>query len=1367
MKLKIFTLILLSFITNCLFAQENDQILDYKSAAQKPNANFYEITKKVRQQFDAIEQSLKLKGVDPSNSKSREGLNTQFERWAYFWQDRVNADGTFPNSASGWINAIEQKPNLISSSTASENNVETTYSTWTNIGPNDSSILNGWTYGAGIGRVNVVKRSPLALGYMLAGTASGGVFKTIDLGNTWTPLTDQFSGLGISDIIFHPTNDQIFWVATGDYDASHMNSIGIMKTTNGGTIFTNPLAFTLNQSIRIKHLYLDPNFGTNNTIYCTATNGIYVSTDAGDTWTLPFTSDVSPANMVDLIKLGSDIFATDGWGRLFKSTSDIAALAAVYTPTPFGSGNKLTFSYSPNTPTIIYCLFQANPAFAKYTISTNTMSALSTIPNSTLADANGVYNSQGGYNQVITANPNNGNEIIIGEFSGKRSTDGGTTWANYLNGYYTNTAPTNWGGGYVHSDHHYIEYLTSDSLLVGNDGGVYLIKISTNSFKQCFNGLKATQSYSIAIHDPSPDNLMIGNQDNDGSSRVENGSTIKWYGASAGDGTATAISRSNSLIKYVGSTNGGLSYRTDGYAANAFGTSITNPNAGAFVWPLEMHITDGTILYGGFTGIYKMTGAPGGTFTDLGAVTTGTTKFINLANNTGDVAKQRIVVIDASNVIRKTLDETTWSTITPPGGAVLNSIYWSRNNNDTMFATASGYSAGNKIYFSSNAGGAWTNISDNMPNIVMKKILKYEGTDTIFVATELGVYFARLSAGGLVNAGSAWAKYSTGLPNVRAEDIEISYTTRKLYTGTFGRGVWVVDLRAPVDNYYSKSSGNLELLASWGSNTDGTGIAPENFTTTGVTYYIRNNTAPTIGANWTVSGTGSKIIVGDGTNACNFTIAATFTLTSAIDVSASGTLTLAANSNVTSGARLTLKSSATGTGKIAALGGGATITDNITTETYIPGGRRAYRFLSHPFSTTLNMGSLIDNIYVTGAGAGFDATTTNSPSAFWFDNAATAPGVWTAFTSTTDNNWQQYKGVRVLVRGDRNQPTALTGGNPTPNAVTLDMTGTVNTGNQTINLLSANNYHLVGNPYPSPVDIGTVINAAAANMGPLYWVWNANSVTRGAYVNISTTFGAYNLAMNGSFVVQPTASTTLAFTEGNKTSSATTNLFRGNTSEFLELQLLYENRHADNMFVRLGDNYKNEFDKMDGEKLFNPDINFYSVTKDSRNLSLDSRPFEKEGIIPLTITSTLKSPLKFIVLNNGISNGVELYLKDKLKNILTKLDEGAIYDFEITTDTNTLGPNRFEIVMQKIPVPSLTDIDISIYPNPTANRIWVNSKTNLKQVTIYSLNGVQLTYAMPNSKAYSFDMRLLPVGTYLVKTEDDKGIIHTQKVIRK
>jgi PKD repeat protein len=101
--------------------------------------------------------------------------------------------------------------------------------------------------------------------------------------------------------------------------------------------------------------------------------------------------------------------------------------------------------------------------------------------------------------------------------------------------------------------------------------------------------------------------------------------------------------------------------------------------------------------------------------------------------------------------------------------------------------------------------------------------------------------------------------------------------------------------------YYSKSVGNLNVLGTWGTVTDGTGAAPLNFTTAGCTYIVVNNAAATIGANWTVSGAASVIQVGDGTQTINFTIPTAFRVTGTINVTNSSTLTINNATNPTLG----------------------------------------------------------------------------------------------------------------------------------------------------------------------------------------------------------------------------------------------------------------------------------------------------------------------------------------------------------------------------------------------------------------------------------------------------------------------------------
>jgi PKD repeat protein len=95
-----------------------------------------------------------------------------------------------------------------------------------------------------------------------------------------------------------------------------------------------------------------------------------------------------------------------------------------------------------------------------------------------------------------------------------------------------------------------------------------------------------------------------------------------------------------------------------------------------------------------------------------------------------------------------------------------------------------------------------------------------------------------------------------------------------------------------VNTYFSKSSGNLNVLSTWGTSFDGSGTSPANFTTAGITYEIVNNASATIGANWTVAGAGSKVRVGDPFTfpSISFTIPAAFSLTGTVGVQPNSTL---------------------------------------------------------------------------------------------------------------------------------------------------------------------------------------------------------------------------------------------------------------------------------------------------------------------------------------------------------------------------------------------------------------------------------------------------------------------------------------------
>ncbi len=476
-----------------------------------------------------------------------------------------------------------------------------------------------------------------------------------------------------------------------------------------------------------------------------------------------------------------------------------------------------------------------------------------------------------------------------------------------------------------------------------------------------------------------------------------------------------------------------------------------------------------------------------------------------------------------------------------------------------------------------------------------------------------------------------------------------------------------------------------------------------------------------------------------------------------------GSLSITGGSTDFAGKALTIQSTSAGTGRIAAILGDNVTTGllnagNVTTQVYIPGGRRTNRFLGHPFSTALTMASLIDNIYITGPDASFDATTTGNPSAFWFKNSNQT---WTAFTSTSDASWTQYTGMRALVRGNRSQPTSLTGGNPTPNAVTLDMTGALNTGAQTIAVPTG--YSVVSNPYPSPVDIGTRLNATA-NIGASYYVWDANAgPSAGAYVTKTVSATPYSLAMNGAFVVNPASATSINFVEADKQATASANLFRTTgRSGLLELQVLYNDYPADNMLVRFNQSSIAAKDVLDGDKLANPEVNLYALSADNKKLSLDTRPFTDSSIIPLGLTATKANSFKIKVSDKGLDE--EIYLKDKFLNTITKLELGTEYPFEVTAVAASQGDSRFELMMKLAPVlPAMVPtFSIKLSPNPATDVLTV-SFTNAEQlstsISITNSAG-QLMKSVDAGNAQfgqiKINIKSLAKGTYFVTLNSGK-----------
>ncbi|MFN5030622.1 MAG: hypothetical protein ACK5FX_00260 [Flavobacteriia bacterium] len=114
-------------------------------------------------------------------------------------------------------------------------------------------------------------------------------------------------------------------------------------------------------------------------------------------------------------------------------------------------------------------------------------------------------------------------------------------------------------------------------------------------------------------------------------------------------------------------------------------------------------------------------------------------------------------------------------------------------------------------------------------------------------------------------------------------------------TTTIGNGYATIRINiacTPQSTYYSKSTGNLNDLSTWGSNANGTGCPPANFTTAGVTYNVHNNAAPTTSGAWTVSGAGSIVKIGNGSSTTTFLAGGNLSFDCDLEITGNATLNL-------------------------------------------------------------------------------------------------------------------------------------------------------------------------------------------------------------------------------------------------------------------------------------------------------------------------------------------------------------------------------------------------------------------------------------------------------------------------------------------
>ena len=703
------------------------------------------------------------------NKKKAPGWK-QFKRWEYQMESQINpTTGAFPEKSAQQVYETYLKtiPKLKSKS----------ISNWTSLGTNSST--GGY---AGVGRLNCTAFHPTNLNTYWVGAASGGLWVTTNNGTSWTCLTDNNNALAVSDIVIpsdFATSNTIY-IATGDKDHWDNRSVGVLKSTDGGSTWnTTGINYSLASGSMVYRLLLDPN---NNQILIAATsNGVFKTTNGGTTWN----TLLSTASFIDMeFKPGdfNTLYGATTSGSISISTNGGSTWTQTFSDV---NAQRMELAVSPNQSAYLYAVaVNSNSGLYGIYKSTNSGATFTQVFNGTTKNLLGWYDGipgnddsgQGWYDLCLAASPSNANTLLVGGINTWRSLDGGASWSMV----------NHWYGGFgapaAHADKHTLKFRSNGSLFECNDGGIYISTDNGTSWIDKTNGMVISQMYKLGVSQTLSNEVITGLQDN-GTKLLSGGA---WYDVKGGDGTESLIDYTDANIQYGTYVNGQID-RTTNHWNSATNIQPSGSGDGAWVTPYIIDPTNPLILYAGYADVWK-TIDRGSTWTQISSINA-SSKIRSMAIAPSNT---QVLYVAAPLTIWKTSNGgTSWTDITgtlPSNNGDITSIAVKNDDANTLWVTIGGFNS-DKVYQSTNGGTTWTNISAGLPQIPAYSIIQNKQSSPevqLYLGTELGVYFKK----GTDN----WVAFNLGLPNVTIGELEIYYASNpqasKLRAATFGRGLW-------------------------------------------------------------------------------------------------------------------------------------------------------------------------------------------------------------------------------------------------------------------------------------------------------------------------------------------------------------------------------------------------------------------------------------------------------------------------------------------------------------------------------------------------------------------------------------------------
>ncbi|MCH7565023.1 MAG: glycosyl hydrolase [Gemmatimonadetes bacterium] len=448
---------------------------------------------------------------------------------------------------------------------------------WRNIGP---TIMGGR-----VADLAVVESNP---SIFYVGTATGGVWKTVNHGTTFEPIFDHAETSSVGDVTLAPSNPNIVWVGTGEPQNRQSSpwGNGVYKSMDAGRTWSH---MGLTETHHISKIRIHPR--DPDVVYVAAVGhlwgsnperGVYKTTDGGETWELVLFID-EHTGAIDLVMDPGDpntLFAAmyqrqrTGWGfngggpgsGIYRTTNGGSSWSELTNGLPQGDMGRIGLDIYRGDGNLVFAIVEADARAAgrggrgggrgragggggggarqtgvyKSTDRGETWEQVSTTNNRPM------------YYSMIRIDPNDPDRIYTGGSSLYKSVDGGRT--------FTPDAARN-----VHSDHHalWVDPANSDHLILAGDGGVSISWDRSDTWRQLRN-IPIAQFYQIGVDMRDPYHVCGGLQDN-GSwcapSDTWSNKGIRprdWYNVGSGDGFYTVMHPTEANIMLAESQGGNL-----------------------------------------------------------------------------------------------------------------------------------------------------------------------------------------------------------------------------------------------------------------------------------------------------------------------------------------------------------------------------------------------------------------------------------------------------------------------------------------------------------------------------------------------------------------------------------------------------------------------------------------------------------------------------------------------------------------------------------------------------------------------------------------------------------------------------------------